>query len=220
MYSFTTIFSSFGIHAIFLLFGCARQSHLMNFLWLNDTKVWYTNSCKDKQIIAEQFNSFFATIGEPNERNIHKYNGSKFRDYLTSQFNCRFAFHTIDNTETLRIIKHIKTSHSRSHDGISSELLKLIAGDISKCITHIINQCILEFFRINLKSPKLLQFTKKDDSKLITNYRPISVLPVISKILETVICDQLNHYFVSNNLLCPQQYGFTKHSSTGCLRSH
>ena len=70
--------------------------------------------CKDKQIIAEQFNSFFfATIGELNERNIHKHNGSNFRDYLTSQFNCRFSFHSIDNTETLRIIKNIKTSHSR-----------------------------------------------------------------------------------------------------------
>ena len=37
---------------------------------------------------------------------------------------------------------------------------------------------------------------------------------VIIKIFETVICDQLNHYFVSDNLLCPQQYGFTKNSST------
>ena len=37
---------------------------------------------------------------------------------------------------------------------------------------------------------------------------------MISKIFETVICDQLNHYFVSNNFLCPQQYGFTKNSST------
>ena len=49
--------------------------------------------CKNKQIIAEQFNSFFSTIGELNKRNIHKHNGSNFRDYLTSQFNCRFAFH-------------------------------------------------------------------------------------------------------------------------------
>ena len=109
---------------------------------LPDTMTINGQDCKDKQIIAEQFNSFFATIGELNERNIHKHNGSNFRDYLTSQFNCRFAFYSIDNTETLRIIKNIKTSHSRGHDGISSELLKLIAGDISKCITLIINQSL------------------------------------------------------------------------------
>ena len=182
---------------------------------LPDTMTINGQDCKDKQIIAEQFNSFFATIGELNERNIHKHNGSNFRDYLTSQFNCRFAFHSIDNTETLRIIKIIKTSHSRGHDGISSELLKLIAGDISKCITLIINQSLHSgIFPDKLKIAKVTPIHKKGDSKLITNYRPISVLPVISKIFETVICDQLNHYFVSNNLLCPQQYGFTKNSST------
>ena len=63
---------------------------------------------KDKQIIVEQFNSFFTTIGELNERNIHKHNGSNFRDYLTIQFNCRFAFHSIDNTETLRTFVSLK----------------------------------------------------------------------------------------------------------------
>ena len=171
--------------------------------------------CKDKQIVAEQFNSFFATIGELNERNIHTHNGSNFRDYLTSQFSCRFAFYSIGNTETLRIIKNMKTSHSRGHDGISSELLKLIADDISKYITLIINQSLHSgIFPDILKIAKVTPIHKKGDSKLITNYRPISVLPLISKIFETVICDQLNCYFVSNNLLCPQQYGITKNSST------
>ena len=111
----------------------------------------------------------------------------------------------------------MKTSHSRGHDGISSELLKLIADDISKCITLIINQSLHSgIFPDNLKIAKVTPIHKKGDSKLITNYRPISVLPVISKIFETVICDQLDRYFVdlSNNLLCPQQYGFTKNSST------
>ena len=37
---------------------------------------------------------------------------------------------------------------------------------------------------------------------------------MISKIFETVICDQLSHYLESNNLFCPQQYGFTKNSPT------
>ena len=36
---------------------------------------------------------------------------------------------------------------------------------------------------------------------------------MISKIFETVICDQLSHYLESNNLLCPKQYGFTQNSS-------
>ena len=41
-----------------------------------------------------------------------------------------------------------------------------------------------------------------------------SVLPVVSKIIETVIADQLNAYFIENHLFSSQQYGFRKKSST------
>ena len=86
---------------------------------------------------------------------------------------------------------------------------------ISKCITLIINQSLHSgIFPDKLKIAKVTPIHKKGDIKLITNFRPISVLPVISKIFETVICDQLSHYLETNNLLCPQQYGFTKNSST------
>ena len=67
---------------------------------------------------------------------------------------------------------------------------------------------------LKFKIVKVTPIHKRGDIKLITNFRPISVLPVISKVFETVICDQLSHYLESNNLLCPQQYGFTKNSST------
>ena len=55
---------------------------------------------------------------------------------------------------------------------------------------------------------------KKCDKKLINNYRPISVLPVISKVFETVLFDQLTEYFTNNNLFSSQQYGFRKNAST------
>ena len=44
--------------------------------------------------------------------------------------------------------------------------------------------------------------------------RPTSVLPVVSKVFETVIHEQLSDYFLSNNLFSAQQYGFRKNSST------
>ena len=74
------------------------------------------------------------------ELNVPTHQGSHFGDYLTGANNCNFAFHLIDNTTTLRIIKNMKSSTSKGHDGISSELLKLITSDVSKCITTIINQ--------------------------------------------------------------------------------
>ena len=172
-------------------------------------------NCSDKGTIAESFNTFFASIGKQNELNIRTHQGSHFGDYLTGANNCNFAFHLIDNTTTLRIIKNTKSSTSKGHDGISSEFLKLITADVSKCITTIINKSLTSgIFPNSLKIAKVTPIFKKENNKLITNYRPISVLPVISKIFETVISEQLSDYFLTNNLLCPQQYGFKKNSST------
>ena len=105
-------------------------------------------------------------------------------------------------------------SHSKGYDGLSAEHLKLINKDISKCLTLIINQSLNSgIFPDKLKIAKVTPIFKKGDKQIITNYRPISVLPVISKSFETVIHEQLSEYFVTNNLFSPQQYGFRKNSS-------
>ena len=182
---------------------------------LPETMTINGQDCCNTQVIAEHFNTFFATIGAQNEAHIRTHQGSHFRDYLTRHTEARFAFHEIHNYETIRIIKNIKLSSSNSHDGISSELLKLISDDISKCITLIINQSLMSgIFPDKLKIAKVTPIYKKNDKKQVTNYRPISVLPVVSKVIETVIADQLNAYFIENHLFSPQQYGFRKKSST------
>ena len=65
-----------------------------------------------------------------------------------------------------------------------------------------------------LKIAKTPLYTKKMTKKQIINYRPISVLSVVSSIIETVIADQLNAHFIENHLFSSQQYGFGKKSST------
>ena len=163
----------------------------------------------NKQVITDNFNSFFAPIGEQNARYITEEHGnSSYRDYLTDRIESQFIFCTIDNIYTIQIINNIKTSQSIGHDGVSSELLKLINNNFSACITLIINQSIKSgIFPDTLKISKATPIYKK-------KYRPISVLPVISKAFETVICDQLCEYFSFKNLLCSQQCGFRKTSST------
>ena len=111
----------------------------------------------------------------------------------------------------MRIIKNTKISTSKALDGISSELLKLITNDVSKCITVIINQSLTSgIFPHSLNNAKVTPIFKKENNKLITNYRPISVLPVISKIFETVIHEQLSEYFISNNLFVLSNMVFEK----------
>ena len=142
---------------------------------LPETMTINGQDCSNTQVIAEHFNTFFATSGAQNEAHIRTHQGSHFRDYLTRHTEARFAFHEIHNYETIRIIKNIKLSSSNGHDGISSELLKLISDDISKCITLIINQSLMSgIFPDKLKIAKVTPIYKKmtkNKSQIIGQYQ-------------------------------------------------
>lgn len=60
----------------------------------------------------------------------------------------------------------------------------------------------------------VVQIFKNDDSQLVSNYRQISILPVLSKVKEKLAADQLIHHLNSSQLLHPMQHGFRAHHST------
>ena len=65
-----------------------------------------------------------------------------------------------------------------------------------------------------LKTAEVVPIFKKGERELCSNYRPISILNPFVKLIEKCLLDQLNNYFVSNNLISPNQYGFQKNCST------
>jgi len=188
-----------------------RNRHVL----IPDTMIIDGSECSNQQIIAENFNKYFATITERNAAFLTEYENSSFADYLNGNINNHFEFHTINDHITKRMINNLKTSHSKGHDGITSELFKLINDDICSSITIIINQSLNSgIFPSRLKIAKITPIHKKGSKDKIENYRPISVLPIISKIFETTIFDQITMYFKTNNMFCPQQYGYKQNSST------
>ena len=64
------------------------------------------------------------------------------------------------------------------------------------------------------KLAKIIPIDKEKDKKKISNYRPISLLPVISKILEKVVHKNLYTFLEKNKVLYQSQYGFRKNRST------
>ena len=96
-----------------------------------------------------------------------------------------------------KLIDNINSKNSSGVDELSTILIILVKSDLLKPLTTIINQSL---HTDKLKIAEVIPLFKKGEPTLIENYRPISLLPAISKIFERVIFNQMNAYFTLNNL--------------------
>ena len=107
----------------------------------------------------------------------------------------------------------LPTKSSTGFDNISSKFLKQIAPTIVKHLTTLINQVFnTGIFPDKLKLARVIPLHTKGNPS--NNYRPISLLPVISKVIEKMISNQLRLYFESKKLFYENQYGFRSDHST------
>ena len=138
-----------------------------------------------------------------------------YTNFLTNPCLNTLSLLPINEETTIKIIDDLKAKNCEGVDGISVNLLKAIKYETSKAITHIINQSLhTGIFPDKLKLAKVIPVFKKGDRTKLDNYRPISILPAISKIFERAIFDQLYIHFTHNNLFYESQYGFKKNHAT------
>lgn len=186
----------------------SKQDYPKSFL-INGTKI------TDRHTAADEFNKYFTLIGPKLANSIDSGNKKTFDSYLTNHTQSRFFFEYSTPEMVAKAIDKLKPKTSCGHDSLSSKLLKFIKDIIATPISIIINQSLnTGIFPNKLKIAKVLPLFKKGENKLLENYRPISLLPCISKIFERIVFDQLYKYLDSNNLLCKNQYGFRKKHST------
>ena len=165
--------------------------------------------------IANCFNNFFCSIGPSLANTIISPRNKAYTDYMKQNITSSFTFDSVTPEQVSKLIKKLKSKSSYGHDGLSSIQLKYISDDIVTVLTHIINQSLCTgIFPLTLKIAKISPIFKKGDPHLTDNYRPISLLPVMSKIFEKVVFIQLYDYLIENKLLYDSQYGFRKLHST------
>ena len=112
-------------------------------------------------------------------------------------------------------VNNLSSKNSSGIDGISTKLLKIIEPTINKSLTLLINQVLKTgICPDQLKIAKVVPILKKGDKTTFNNYRPISLLPAISKVIEIIIFNQLSEYLENNKLLNSSQYGFRSGHST------
>ena len=126
-----------------------------------------------------------------------------------------FSFYHITPGLVAREISSLDVSTASSKDNIPSKIIKENIDIFSSKLTYDINDSIDKtLFPRNLKLADITPAHKKGDKTNKANYRPVSILPAMSKIFERVIYKQLYAFF--ENILSKYQCGFRKQFSSQC----
>ena len=126
-----------------------------------------------------------------------------------------FKFSYITPGYVLKHLNRLKRSKATGIDLLPPNMLKDCSEEIAGPLAHIINLSLSTSTVPTLwKSAKVNPIFKSGNPDLVENYRPISILPILSKLLERTVHDQLYSYLENNNLLSDCQFGFRKRRST------
>ena len=160
--------------------------------------------------IANKFGNFYVSLGAnlvgkitPGARSIEHYM-QKLPRYLNSMVLTRTS-----QREIKRKIDGLPNKSSCGHDKISNILLKQLKCCISYPLMVIFNQLISSgIFRDKMKIVEIIPLYKGKEKNEVVNYRPISLLMTISKLLEKKIYARTYNYLEQNHILYDSQYGF------------
>jgi hypothetical protein len=113
------------------------------------------------------------------------------KDFVADN-NSIFCFNSVNSDIVLNKLNRLKTNKSCGYDCVPAKLLKMGAKPISQFLTPVINQCISQnTFPQSCKFAEVSPLFKKGDALDKVNYRPVSVLTALSKIIEGILCDQV-----------------------------
>lgn len=161
--------------------------------------------------MANEFNSYFSSI-TTNKTNCKKNLEPHCKiPGATSNLKLR----SISEEETMKIISMLKNKNSCGTDGIPMKLAKECTRQIAGPLTYLINTSMKNgIFPEIFKTALIKPIYKKGELNKPESYRPISILPTFSKILEMAICMQLTSYLIEEDILTSCQHGYLKGKST------
>ena len=143
--------------------------------------------------IVNQFNDFVINVGRNLVKNVAELINETYRKFLNKSILTSFNFTPIDENHAAKVLSYLQTKNSTGHDGVSMKLLTFLSSARLKPLTIVINQSLLTWiFPDKLKIPKVVPLHKKGDPWLMDNYRPISLLPSISKLFEKIVFNRIS----------------------------
>ena len=171
-------------------------------------------SIHDSPELSETFNSHFATIGPKLANNISQNSDSSYLNYL-SKTNNTFELRLTNYSKVFKILSKLCKTKATGLDKIPARFLKECLDLITVSLCSIFNRSITSgIFPEEWKCAKVTLLFKNGQRSDFNKYRPISVTPIVAKVFERIIYDQLYAYLNDNNLISCRQSGFRSLHST------
>lgn len=172
------------------------------------------NALTDPYLIANSFNEFFINIAHELDSKLPSATTNPL-DYLRSiNIGNSLFLHPTSPFEIEKIISELKVT-GPGIDLISTKIFISVLDILLPLLTYLMNLCLSKgTFPDPFKRALIKPIFKSGDQQLFNNYRPISILPFLSKILEKLIYIRLSTFIHDNKILSEDQFGFRKKRST------
>ena len=168
----------------------------------------------DGAAIADEFCKFYCQIGPNLAAKVPKVQ-AKFEDYLGERIQESLILSPTSPLEVEQICLALDSQKGMGWDGVSPRVIKGVAKELSGSLSRLYNSCMREgFYPDSFKVARVVPVFKAEDPTEFSNYRPVSVLPVLSQIFERVIRNRIVNFLDANEVLIPEQFGFRPGHST------
>jgi hypothetical protein len=190
-------------------FSKTKNNGSLKALSVNDETV------TDKCTMANLLNNHFATVSSkllgPNNTNDKYTVPAKLKDYIQRNklSNEKFVIPPVSENFVKEQLLALNTKKSTGNDGINAGFLRLCTPSIVSTVTNLINDSIqTSVFPTAWKIAKVTALLKGGKATELNNYRPISILSTVSKIIERHVYNHMYSYFCENKLMSDNQSGF------------
>ena len=181
-----------------------------------DEKSRVLPSCTDKFDLANKMTSFYDNKIKNIRQEISELPGETFSPLMQPEpVNCEMLNFSQMNSSSLRKTLTDINSKGHPHDPVPVWIVKDCINDMLPILLYIVNKSLTETFPQPLKHAVVCPIIKDrdEDSELFANYRPVSNLPFLSKVIERCASLQINNYLCKNNLYPSCQSAYRKSHS-------
>ena len=180
---------------------------------------------EDPTGLANELNDFFISVGSitaQKARDLSLHHGLNVNLDVPTPLHIStdvspelFVLHQVTENQVERVIRSLPSNKAPGMDKISSRILKDSLPSTLTTITHIVNNSfVTNTFARAWKTAEVTPILKCGNPDVPNNYRPISLLPIVSKVTERLVHGQLMEHLIRNNKLAAHQSGNRKLHST------